>query len=86
MTTSKQVRLPVESLPLLDELKAALEEDWGMSISRTAALRYAVTLAAWHMYEARAQGQPSTRRLGVLLSGIKAARLESGKVAVVTEC
>ena len=46
MTTSKQVRLPVESLPLLDELKAALEEDWGMSMSRTAALRYAGTLAA----------------------------------------
>ena len=76
MATSKQVSLPVEAWPLLDELKAALEEDSGMSISRAAALRYAVTLAAWYMYEARAQGQPSTPRLGVLLAGIKAARLE----------
>ena len=84
MTTSKQVRLPVEAWPLLDDVKAALEEDSGMSISRAAALRYAVTLAAWYMYEARGQGQPSTPRLGMLLAGIKAARLEAGRVAAVT--
>ena len=64
MSTSKQVRLPVEAWPLLDELKAALEEDSGMSISRAAALRYAVTLTAWYMYEARGRGAAKHSPLG----------------------
>ena len=79
MATSKQVRLPVEAWPLLDELKAALEEDSGMSMSRAAALRYAVTLASWYVYMARKQGEPNNPprppSLGAMQAQIKAARL-----------
>ena len=87
MTASKQVRLPVESLPFLDDIKAALEEDAGYPISRAKVLRYAVTLAAWHLSGAVATGAPGeTRppRLGELQSQIerfKTARAEAGKEA-----
>ena len=57
MSKPKQVRLHVDALPLLEELQALLAERSYTPVSRSSTLRYAVTLAAWYVRKARANGQ-----------------------------
>ncbi len=45
MSKSKQVRLHVDAVPLLDDLQALLAERSYTPVSRSSTLRYAVTLA-----------------------------------------
>ena len=83
MSKSKQVRLHVDAVPLLDDLQTLLAERSYTPVSRSSTLRYAVTPAAWYVRAARAQGQTEPA-LGVLLAGIKATRLEHDNTAAVT--
>ena len=85
MSKSKQVRLHADALPLLDDLQALLVERSYTPVSRSSTLRYAVTLAAWYVREARAKGQTEPA-LGALLAGIKATRLEHDNTDAVTQC
>ncbi len=68
MSKSKQIRLHVDALPLLDDLQALLVERWHTPVSRSSMLRYAVTLAAWYVRAARAKRQAEPA-LGALLAG-----------------
>ena len=83
MSKSKQIRLHVDAVPLLNELKALLVERSYAPVSRSSTLRYDVTLAAWYVRDARAQGQTEPA-LGALLTGIKATRLEHDNTDAVT--
>ena len=83
MSKSKQIRLHVDALPLLDDLQTLLAERSYTPVSRSSTLRYAVTLAAWYVRAARAKGQPA---LPALLAGIKATRLEHDNADTVTQC
>ena len=83
MSKSKQIRLHVDALPRLDELQALLVERSYTPVSRSSSLRYAVTLAAWYVREARAKGQTEPA-LGALLAGIKATTLEHDNTDAVT--
>ena len=87
MSKSKQIRLHVDALPLLDDLQALLVERSYTPVSRSSTLRYAVTLAAWYVREAHAKGQTEPA-LGALLAGIKATkatRLEHDNADTVTQ-
>ena len=79
MGKSQQVRVPVEVLPLLDELKAQLHADSGLVVNRTDALKYSLTLSAWYLSAARANGDPDPPRLGAMVAHLRAAQREAGQ-------
>ena len=79
MAKSRQVRVPVSALPLLDELKAQLHADSGLGVSRADALRYSLVLSAWYLSAARANGDPDPPRLGAMVAQIRAAQIEAGQ-------
>ena len=79
MAKSRQVRVPVSALPLLDELKAQLHADSGLLVSRADTLRYSLVLSAWYLNAARANGDPDPPRLGAMVAQIRAAQIEAGQ-------
>ena len=87
MSKSKQVRLHVDALPLLDDLQALLVERSYAPVSRAAALRYGVTLAAWCMYEGPRAGAAKHSPLGRAAGGDQGRKVrvrQSGRRESVT--
>ena len=80
MSKSKQIRLHVDALPLLDDLPALLVERSYTPVSRSSTLRYVVTLAAWYVRAARAKGQTEP----ALLAGTRPQGLEHDNTDAVT--